>query len=191
MGPCQADPRALRLPRLHRAGRVLPAAAVALHESVGHEPARPCSSTSPPPGSWSVKVLLPGASVLARVVAGVRDRASARSGSGGAKPLSPEQREELEALLLAGEDRQRQTRLEQLRRSPTPSNAGSLVSALERVHDAPRILDGFRLHETSRAPPSPPWRLPGGGRPANSITPLRALRSRRDGQQRGCSHLHQ
>ena len=85
--------------------------------------------------AWLVehKILLPGASVLARVVAGVRDRASARLWRRLSGALSRGQRERLEALLAPAGEGERQTLLDRLRRSPTRSNAGALANALARM----------------------------------------------------------
>ncbi len=85
--------------------------------------------------AWLVehKILLPGASVLARVVAGVRDRASARLWRRLSGALSRGQRERLEALLAPAGEGARQTLLDRLRRSPTRSNAGALANALARM----------------------------------------------------------
>ncbi|HTP25426.1 MAG TPA: hypothetical protein VMK12_07165 [Anaeromyxobacteraceae bacterium] len=46
--------------------------------------------------------------------------------------LLPEQRAQLEGLLVAGEG-ERQTHLDRLRRSPTRSNAAGLASALDQL----------------------------------------------------------
>src|SRR3954465_13637848 len=64
------------------------------------------------------KVLLPGVSTLARLVAQVRDRAASRLWRTLARALKPQQAARLETLLVADET-SRQSPLEWLRRAPT------------------------------------------------------------------------
>jgi TnpA family transposase len=86
--------------------------------------------------AWLVerKVLLPGVSVLARLVAQVRDRASTRLWEKLSRIPSPEQRTRLRALLEVPSGA-RQTTLDRLRRSPTRTTAAGLAGALERLRE--------------------------------------------------------
>jgi TnpA family transposase len=96
------------------------------------------------------KVLLPGVTVLARLVARVRERASQRLWRVLACLPSPEQRARLEALLLVPEG-SRQSHLERLRRAPTRISAPALVEALARVVEVRDLgMGDLRL---SRVPP--------------------------------------
>ncbi len=81
------------------------------------------------------KVLLPGVTVLERLVAQVRDRAAARLWRRLAALLSPDQRAALERLVLTGADDGRQTRLDRLRRGPVHANSVTLVAALRRLDE--------------------------------------------------------
>jgi TnpA family transposase len=78
------------------------------------------------------KVLLPGVTVLARLIAVVRDRAAARLWRALAATPNAAQRERLEALLLVPEGA-RQSRLDQLRRGPTRVSGPALIAALDRL----------------------------------------------------------
>ncbi len=87
----------------------------------------------------AAKVLLPGVSVLARLVAQVRDRAAARLWRRLAALPAPDQRANLERLVLVGADDGRQTPLDRLRHGPIHANSVTLVAALKRL-DAVRAL---------------------------------------------------
>jgi len=79
------------------------------------------------------KVLLPGVTVLARLVAQIRDRAALRLWRTLARALKPRQAARLETLLVADEV-SRQSPLERLRRVPTRVVVG-MVEALERLRE--------------------------------------------------------
>ena len=89
------------------------------------------------------KVLLPGVSVLARLVAQVRDRAAGRLWEALARAPGPEQRARLEASVIVSEGG-RQTALDRLRRAPDRVSGPALVAALERFAEI-RSLDVGRL----------------------------------------------
>jgi hypothetical protein len=78
------------------------------------------------------KVLLPGVTVLARLVALVRDRAAARLWRVLAASPSVEQRARLEALVLVPEG-SRQSPLDRYRRGPTRVSGPALIAALDRL----------------------------------------------------------
>jgi len=96
------------------------------------------------------KVLLPGVTVLARLVAQVRDRAAARLWRTLARALTPRQAVRLEALLVADEH-SRQSPLERLRRAPTRVSVAGMVEALERLREI-RAL-GVSHVDLSTVPP--------------------------------------
>jgi len=96
------------------------------------------------------KVLLPGVTVLARLVAQVRDRAASRLWRTLARALKPRQAARLETLLVADE-RSRQTPLERLRRAPTRVSVAGLVEALQRLQEI-RAL-GVSPIDLSAVPP--------------------------------------
>ncbi len=78
------------------------------------------------------KILLPGVSVLERLVATIRERISQRVWTLLSRLPNAEQCRQLEALLKV-DDEARHTILEQLRRSPTRHSAPALVAALHRL----------------------------------------------------------
>ena len=80
------------------------------------------------------KILLPGVSVLARLVASVRERAANRLFNVLSKLPSKKQTVALEKLLLIPSE-QRYSTLDRLRRSPTRVNAKSLVAAINRLEE--------------------------------------------------------
>ena len=80
------------------------------------------------------KVLLPGVTVLARLVAQVRDQAASRLWRTLARTLKPRQAARLETLLVADEH-SRQSPLERLRRAPTRVSVAGMVEALERLQE--------------------------------------------------------
>ena len=80
------------------------------------------------------KILLPGVSVLARLVASVRERAANRLFNVLSKLPNKKQTVALEKLLLIPAE-QRYSTLDRLRRSPTRVNAKSLVAAINRLEE--------------------------------------------------------
>ncbi len=80
------------------------------------------------------KIILPGVSVLERLVARVRDRAAARLWRRLAMAPDPAQRAALERLLLVTEEG-RQTPLDRLRRGPTTVSSVTLVAAVRRLEE--------------------------------------------------------
>ena len=81
------------------------------------------------------KILLPGVTVLSRLISAVRERVAHRTWKTLSKLPSAKQRENLEALIVVKE-KVRATPLEQLRKSPTGrerESAPSLVNALNRL----------------------------------------------------------
>ncbi len=78
------------------------------------------------------KVLLPGVSVLSRLVARARERAAARLWRRLAALLTAESRSRLEALLVVPEG-ERISPLDRLRRAPTRISAPAMVGALHRL----------------------------------------------------------
>ncbi|AXH00563.1 Tn3 family transposase (plasmid) [Deinococcus wulumuqiensis] len=78
------------------------------------------------------KIVLPGVSGLARLIARVRERYTARTFEGLSKKLSAQQHHALEALLVLPEGKW-QTSLEALRTPPSRVGALSLYHALHRI----------------------------------------------------------
>lgn len=101
--------------------------------------------------AWLVenKVLLPGASVLARLVAKVRDRASRRLWDALNAIPTPRQRTRLAALLRVPKN-ERQSALDRLRHAPTRSTATGLKDAIERLRELRAI--GVHGLDLSRLP---------------------------------------
>ena len=84
------------------------------------------------------KIVLPGVSALARLVARVRERVSSRTFQGVSRRLDAEQQARLEALLVVPEG-ERSTPLEVLRTSPTRITAPALLAALTRIEQIREI----------------------------------------------------
>ncbi|MDQ1317174.1 MAG: hypothetical protein QG588_825, partial [Candidatus Poribacteria bacterium] len=80
------------------------------------------------------KVLLPGVTVLARLVSRIRYRVSARLWQNLASLVNPEQRSKLEAILSIPE-KSGKTPLDRLRRAPTRVSGPSLVDVLKRLKE--------------------------------------------------------
>jgi len=95
------------------------------------------------------KILLPGVTTLARLVASVRDRATNRLWKVLSSLPSRSQIERLEKLLLV-EEGGRQTTIDRLRTGPTRFSAPALVAALERLLEVRKI--GVGTIDLSRLP---------------------------------------
>jgi hypothetical protein len=78
------------------------------------------------------KILLPGVTVLSRLISAVRERVASRTWKILSKLPSAKQIQNLETLIFV-EEEARVTPLEQLRKSPTRKSAPSLVNALNRL----------------------------------------------------------
>lgn len=103
--------------------------------------------------AWLVerKILLPGVTVLERLIASVRERTALRLWRILSKFPTADQQRRLEDLLLPTSDN-RLTYLEQLRRTPTRLSAKSMVAALNRLLDV-RSFGSDKL-DLSRIPPN-------------------------------------
>ncbi len=102
--------------------------------------------------AWLVteKVLLPGASALERLVARIRARAARRLWRTLARDVTREQRAQLDALLLAGEDG-RPSPLDRLRDGPYLRSGAELSRAVARLDEVRRLTLG--LPGTAHVPP--------------------------------------
>lgn len=97
------------------------------------------------------KILLPGASVLERFIARLRDRVEERLWKCLCKQFTEEQQIKLEGLLLVPEG-SRRSWFDQLRASPTRNSGPALVHALDRLE---KVRDyGIGLPLVSSAPQS-------------------------------------
>ena len=96
------------------------------------------------------KVLLPGVTVLERLVSSVRNRAVKRLWCFLSALPTPEQRATLDAMLLVPEG-SRRSNLDRLRRSPTTISARALCQALERLSEIEKL--GMSDLDFSRIPP--------------------------------------
>lgn len=96
------------------------------------------------------KILLPGVTTLARLVARVRDRTAARLWKQLAALPSAPQQERLKALLVVAEGG-RWSPLDRLRRGPTRVSGPGLVGALQRLKEF-RALDVGKLDMRSLPP---------------------------------------
>jgi hypothetical protein len=81
------------------------------------------------------QVLLPGVSILARLVARIRERANVRLYRKLARMPSAEQRDRLKELLVVPAGARR-SGLDRLRRGPTQPTAAGLMEAMRRLNDA-------------------------------------------------------
>src|SRR5207244_584506 len=97
----------------------------------------------------AAKVLLPGASVLERLVAQVRSRANRRLWRGLTVSMTPDQRSGLESLLVVPEGA-RQSPLDRLRSGPTLQSIPELARAITRLGEVRGLAHG--LPRTDRLP---------------------------------------
>jgi TnpA family transposase len=95
------------------------------------------------------KILLPGVSLLTRLIARVRDRAAARLWRSLAQLPTVKQQKRLDALLVA--PAASMSPLDRLRRAPTRISAPAMTGALERLSEI-RALEGNTFN-LSRIPP--------------------------------------
>jgi hypothetical protein len=103
--------------------------------------------------AWLVerKILLPGATTLARLIASVRDRVAVRLWRTLFQVVTPEQQLHLEQLLTITPG-ERQSPLDRLRRAPTHVSANEMVRALQRLKEIRTI--GVGELDLSSVPPS-------------------------------------
>jgi TnpA family transposase len=101
--------------------------------------------------AWLVghKVLLPGSTVLERLVAQVRARANRRLWRLLSAGITSDQRERLEALLVPPEGT-RQSPLDRLRSGPTLQSPAELARAIQRLNEVRRLT--VDLPQTDRLP---------------------------------------
>jgi TnpA family transposase len=103
--------------------------------------------------AWLVteKVLLPGASALERLVARIRDRAARRLWRSMSRDVTCAQREQLDALLLAG-DGGRPSPLDRLRDGPYLRSGAELARAIDRLDEVRLLTAG--LPTVAHIPPT-------------------------------------
>ncbi|HEY5428327.1 MAG TPA: DUF4158 domain-containing protein, partial [Solirubrobacteraceae bacterium] len=101
--------------------------------------------------AWLVteKVLLPGASVLERLVARIRARAAQRLWRSLARGITPVQRDRLDALLLSNDGRP--SPLDRLRDGPYLRSGAELSRAVGRLDEVRLLIAG--LPGTAHVPP--------------------------------------
>jgi TnpA family transposase len=97
------------------------------------------------------RILLPGVSVLARLVASVRERAANRLFQVLSQLPNPAQRKQLEELLVV-QDGERYSPVDRLRHPPNRISAPALVAALKRLAEV-RLL-GIGTIDVTRVPPN-------------------------------------
>ena len=126
------------------------------------------------------QVLLPGVSILARLVVRIRERANTRLYRKLARKPSAEQRDQLKELLVVPAGARRST-LDRLRRGPTQPTAVGLLEALRRLID----VRGLSVGELDLSD-IPAGRLKGLARYANTA---RAQAIQRMPAERGIATL--
>ena len=101
--------------------------------------------------AWLVtnKVLLPGASVLERTIARMRDRANSRLWRLLAARISPAQKERLDALVVVPENAP-QSPMDRLRSGPVLQSTSELARAIKRLDEIRQLAAG--LPRTDRLP---------------------------------------